>query len=292
MIIDLALQLVVNGIIIGSLYALGGVSWGIIYNTTLTFHYAACLIFSVAGYAAVLVATDASLPIGISFLSAILIAAFLGCVIEFAIYRPLRERGAKLFNVFLASMGTATMGLALLLLIFSANPRVINGFPKVLIEIGSVNLTSIDILIIIVCWILIGAVLAFLLKTKYGKIIRAIGVNRELAEAYGLNVNKIYLLVNAIGSGLFGVEASLFALKYTATPFMGIDPFFMAFTAVFLGGAGTILGAAFGGFILGISMQLGMVFLPGTYTYFVAFTILFVVLIFKPQGLLGARNVI
>lgn len=290
--INLALQLLLNGIVIGSLYALGGVSWGIIYNTTSTFHYAACVIFSAAGYTAVLLRTQADFSLSISFLAAILVSAVMGCSIEFWIYRPLRARGAKLFNVFLASMGVSTVGLVLLLLLFSSNPRVLTGFPTKLLAIGPVNLTSVDIVVILVCWLLIGLLLVFLIKSKYGKIIRAVGINQEMAEIYGLNVTRIFLLVYAIGSGLFGAEAFLFTLKYAATPFMGVSPLFIAFTAVFLGGEGTILGAAIGGLFLGVAMQLGMLVLPGTYTVFVAFAILLIILIVKPKGLFGGKSIV
>lgn len=289
---DLALQLLLNGIIIGSMFALGGVSWGIIYNTTSTFHYAACFIFSAAGYAAILVGMDAQLHLCFSFIAAVLTSALMGVGIELWIYRPLRKNGAKLFNIFLASMGIATIGLVLILLVFSSNPRVLSGFPMKVFSFGPVTFTSVDMLTVISCWLLIGLLLIFMVKNKYGKIIRAVGINPDMAEIYGLDVNKIFLIVYAIGSGLFGAEAFLFALKYTATPFMGLSPFFIAFTAVFLGGEGTILGAAIGGLFLGVAMQLGMLFLPGTYTILVAFSILFVLLLIKPKGLLGAKNIV
>ena len=290
--VDLILQLLVNGLIAGSLYALGGVSWGLIYNTTETFHYSACLIFSFAGYVAVLVGMDAQLPLVFSFVSAVVAAAFLGCLIEFGMYRNLRERGAKLFSIFLCSFGVATMGLSLILLIFSGNPRPLSGFPKIIFEIGPVNFTSEDILIVTVSWLLIGALIVYLDKSKHGKIIRAVSVNHEMAEISGLNVNRVFLLVYAIGSGLFGAAAFIHTLKYTATPFMGFNPFLMAFLAVFVGGEGSIIGAAIGGLIIGVVMQLGMVVLPGEFKNIVAFAVLFIVILIKPEGLLGVKRIL
>jgi branched-chain amino acid transport system permease protein len=290
--LDLALQLLFNGIVSGSLYALGGASWGIIYNSTSTFHYAASLVFAVAGFTAVMVGTETGFPLYISFLAGILSSIILGCSIELWIYRPLRARGAKFFNIFLASMGVTTAGQVILLLFFSSDPRQLPGFPLKLITMGPVDFTSVDLLIIILCWVLIGSLLIFLIKSKYGKVIRAVSVNREMAEINGLNVNGTFLLAFAIGSGLFGAEAFLFTLKYNATPFMGFAPFYMAFTAVFTGGEGTLLGAAVGGVFLGVAMQLGMLVLPGTYTVLVAFAIQFFVLLMRPKGLFGAKSIV
>ncbi len=279
-------QLVINGIIAGSLYALAGVSWGIIFNTTDTFHYAHCLVFSLAGYVAVL-SINAGFPLAVSFVFTMIAGALLGCAIEAWIYRKLRERGGQLFTIFLSSLGTATIGMTFLLLVFTATPRAISHPWKAPIEWGPVNLLKLDIIIVILSWGLIGLLIMLLKKSNYGKAIRAVGINRVMAEISGLSVNKIYLLVYAIGSALFGAHAFLYSAKFTATPFMGFTPFLYSFTAVFLGGVGTIPGAAIGGLVLGLAEQLGMVILPGEYKLLIAFSILFVVVLIRPQGLLG-----
>lgn len=285
--LELACQLLANGIIGGSLYALAGVSWGIGYNATDTFHYFHSFLFSLAGYVTVFCLASARLPLAVSVIAVMLVSAIFGCAIEACLYRPLRRKAAQLWTIFLASMGTATVGFSLLLLLFSANPRSVSSFLKTPVQVGPVGFIKLDLVIVPLCWALIILVIIFMSKTDLGKAIRAAGINREMAEISGLDVNRIYLIVYAIGSALFGAQAFLYTIKYTATPFMGFTPFVYAFTAVFLGGVGSIPGAAIGGFVIGLAEQIGMIIVPGEYKMMIGFSILFIVMLFRPQGLFG-----
>jgi branched-chain amino acid transport system permease protein len=283
-------QLLVNGIATASLFALAGVSWGIIYKTTRTFHYSHQLVFSVAGYAAALVIAQAGLHFIFGLLAAVAVAVALGCGIEGYLYRKLRAKGATQTTIFLGSLGLATAGIAIILLIFSSNPRPLTGFPVIRLSIGKANFTSADLMMVIVSWVLIGLLLLFLSRSSYGKAIRAVASNAEMAKNIGIDIDRIFLLVFAIGSGLFGAGAFLFAAKNVAYPTMGALPFFMSFTAVFLGGVNSIAGAALAGLILGIAENLGMIFFPGEYKVMIVYAILFVVILIKPEGLLSPKR--
>jgi len=286
----LLLQLLVNGIATASLFALAGVSWGIIYKTTRTFHYSHQLVFSVAGYASALVITQLHLHFIFGLMASILVATFLGCAIEAYLYRQLRAMGATQTTVFLGSLGLATAGIAILLVVFSSTPRRLEGFPVIMMAIGKANFTSADLMMVIVSWVLIGLLLLFLSKSSYGKAIRAVASNAEMSKNVGINIDKIYLLVFGIGSALFGAGAFLFAAKNVAFPTMGGLPFFMSFTAVFLGGVNSIAGAALAGFILGVAENLGMMIFPGEYKVMIVYAILFVVILIKPEGLLSSSR--
>jgi branched-chain amino acid transport system permease protein len=283
-------QLLVNGIATASLFALAGVSWGIIYKTTRTFHYSHQLVFSVAGYAAALVITQARLHFIFGLVVSILVAVILGCAIEGYLYRRLRASGATQTTIFLGSLGLTTAGIAIMLLVFSSNPRPLEGFPVIILSLGHANFTTADLMMVIVSWVLIGLLFLFLNKSSYGKAIRAVASNAEMAKNIGLNIDHIYLLVFGIGSGLFGAGAFLFAAKNVAFPTMGGLPFFMSFTAVFLGGVNSIPGAALAGFILGIAENLGMMLFPGEYKVMIVYAILFVVILIKPEGLLSSKR--
>ncbi len=286
----LIIQLFVNGLITASFYALAGVTWGVIYRTTHIFHFAHHFVFSVAGYAAILITAQAHLPYFFGFFAAVGAAVLLGCGIDAFLYRRLRMSGATQATTFLASLGFGTAGVAILLFAFSSSPRRLVGFPTKVLSIGEAFFSVADLTIVIVSWTMIGFLLFFLAKSRYGKAIRAVGSNAEMARNVGLNIDRIYLLVFAVGSGLFGVAAFLFTAKNVAYPTMGILPFFMAFTAVFLGGVTSIPGHALAGFILGISESLGMLVLPGEYKTMIAFAILFVVIIIRPEGLIGFKR--
>ena len=286
----LIIQLFVNGLITASFYALAGVTWGVIYRTTHIFHFAHHLVFAVAGYAAVMIPEQAHLPYFFGFFAAVAAAVLLGCGIDAFLYRRLRTAGATQATTFLASLGFGTAGVAILLFAFTSSPRRLLGFPTKVLSIGEAFFSVADLTMVIVSWAMIGLLLLFLAKSKYGKAIRAVGSNAEMARNVGLNIDRLYLLVFGVGSGLFGAAAFLFTAKNVAYPTMGILPFFMSFTAVFLGGVTSIPGHALAGFILGLAESLGMLVLPGEYKTMIAFAILFVVIVIRPEGLLGFRR--
>jgi branched-chain amino acid transport system permease protein len=180
--------------------------------------------------------------------------------------------------------------MAILLLIFSSNPRPLSGFPVHYLSIGPACFTTVDVAMFVGCWMMVGLLLLFLAKSKYGKAIRAVGSNAEMARNLGINSDKIYLIVFAIGSALFGFAAFFITAKTVATPTMGILPFFMSFTAVFLGGVNSLPGHALAGLILGLAESLGMIFLPGEYKIMIVFAILFIVIIIKPEGLMSTKR--
>ncbi len=285
----LVIQLLVNGLIAASFYALAGVSWGVIYRTTHIFHFSHHFVFSVAGYAAIMI-TVANVPYYVGLPAAIVVGMFLGCAIDAFLYRRLRRSGATQATTFLASLGFGTAGVAVLLLAFSASPRRLAGFPTKVLSVGDAFFSPADILTVLGSWVLIALLLLFLSRSRYGKAILAVGSNTDMARNVGLNIDRLYLLVFAIGSGLFGAAAYFFAAKNVAYPTMGIHPFFMSFTAVFLGGVTSIPGHALAGFILGMAESLGMLVLPGEYKTMIAFAILFVVIVIRPQGLIGFKR--
>lgn len=286
----LIIQLLVNGIITGSFYALFGVSWGVIYRTTRIFHFSHHLVFTVAGYAAVLTIVATHLPYSFGLLAAIISAVVLGCSIEIGLYRRLRRLGATQATTFLASMGLATVGVAIILLFFSSNPRHLKGFPTIILSLGPASFTNTDVMIVLVSWVTICLLLLFLFGSKHGKAIRAVSSNKEMAENVGLDIGRIYLLVFGIGSAMFGVASFLFTAKNVAYPLMGLHPFFMSFTAVFLGGVNSIIGAALAGFILGLAENIGMIIFLGEYKIMISYAILVIVIIFRPEGILGKKR--
>jgi branched-chain amino acid transport system permease protein len=286
----LIFQLLINSIVAASLFALSGVSWGIIYSTTRTFHFSHSLVFTVAGYAAVLLTSQTKLPYSLGLLAAVSSAVILGCSIDTWLYRRLRSKGATQATIFLSSLGLATAGMALILLFFSSNPRPLKGFPVIDLSIEGGGFTTADLLMVTVSWLMIGFLILFLKKTNLGKAIRAVASNSEMAKNVGIDINRTYSLVFGIGSGLFGIASFLFAVKYVASPTMGMYPFVMAFTCVFLGGVHSIPGIVLAGTLLGFAENFGMILLPGEYKIMITYAILFVVILVRPEGLAGKKQ--
>jgi branched-chain amino acid transport system permease protein len=130
--------------------------------------------------------------------------------------------------------------------------------------------------------------MAWLRLTRWGRAIRAVASNPELAQCVGVDRARVFVLVFALGSALVGVGGPLIALRDTASPFMGVQPVLAAFIAVFLGGIGSIPGAIAGGLVLGLAENMGGLVLPGHWQGVIAFVVLFAVLVVRPSGLFGA----
>ncbi|MBI4634872.1 MAG: branched-chain amino acid ABC transporter permease [Candidatus Rokubacteria bacterium] len=284
----LAAQLATQGLISGSLYALLGVSWGLIFATTKTFHFAHALTLTAAAYAAV-VAVDRGLPLPLGFVAAAVAGGGLGVLTELGLYRPLRRVHATQLNIFLASLGFLIAGESLVLIGFGPDARPLAGFPLAGIAFGPVAFTTIEALWMVGSWLLIAALMVWLWGARYGRAIRAVASNRELAQCVGVDPDRIHLLVFAIGSVLVAMGGTLLALRETASPTMGVQPVLAAFIAVFLGGIGSIPGAVLGGVVLGLAENMGGLVLPGHWQGVIAFVVLFLALVFRPSGLVGVR---
>lgn len=283
------LQLLFDGLLAGSFYAMLAVSFGLIFSTTRTFHFAHALTFTVGGYCAVVVGAG-GLPLVAALLAAGLVGAAFGTATDAVIYRPLRRRGALSLNIFLAALGTLIAGEAVIQFVFGPNSRPLPGFTPTGVALGPVATSTVYLLIAAVSWVLVLAVGAFLRFTRYGLAIRGVESNPQLADAFGIARSRIFALVFAVGSFMAGTGGALFALRDTATPAMGVAPLLAAFIAAFIGGIGSVAGAAMGGLLLGILENLGGIILPGYLQSIVAFVLLFAVLVIRPSGLFARAS--
>ncbi len=283
---DLLAQLVVNGLISGSFYALVGLSWGLIFSTTKIFHFSHALTFAVAGYGFTL-AASAGLPLPAAAAVAGLVGTAAGVAEERWLYRPLRRAGASQLNIFLASLGFLFAGQSLLQVVFGPSARRVPGFAEVGISLGPVAFTNLDAMTAAGSLALGALTLGFLYNSRPGRAVRGVASNPELARAVGISDDAVFGLVFALGSALVGLSAVPYVLKNAATPTMGLGPLLAGFIGVFLGGVGSYGGMLAGGVILGLAENLGGLFLPGYWQAVIAFVILFVLVLVRPAGLFG-----
>lgn len=288
---QLVFQLLVSGIVLGSRYALVAVSFGIIYSTTQVFHLAHAATYAIAAYAAIWAATSVGLPLLLALPVGVLIALLLGAAMELGMYRPMRRRSATKLAMFLASLGLSIVASSLLQIVFGPQNLSLERVPNSTFFLGNVTLTSLNIAEVVLGWTAIGVLLLFLKRTQNGRAVNAVRINPEVAMAVGISVDRIYLLVMLIGSAMIALSALLFLMGNVAFPTMGLAPVLIGFIAVFLGGTDSILGAAVGGMVLGLATSLSGIWLAGDFAEVVVFGILFVVLVFRPQGLLGKAAV-
>lgn len=281
------LQLVTSGVVVGSLYALLGVSWGIIYGTTRTFHFAHGLTFTIAAYTAIVLHVGWGLPLALAAAGALAVAALCGCAAEVAVYRPIRRESRGQLGIFLASMGTLVLGEALLQIVFSPTPRSLPDFPERLFTLGPFTFTLADLTMMGTAWLAIAALQVFLSRTRTGREIRAVRSNPEMTTIVGISSDRTFLVVFAVGSALMGLGAFFVTVQSAATPHMGVTFVLMAFIATFLGGVGSTWGVALAGLGIGIVENLALLQLSAHYKHVVVFAAMFAFLLVRPQGFLG-----
>lgn len=233
-------QLGLIGVVNGSSYALLGVSFALIISVTGRFHLAYITTYTGAAYCAVLMQQNShiQMPFWGALIIALVFSALLGMAIEGGIYRTIAKRtaGASLLTIFVASLGLTIATENGIRLINPSPSQTLTGISHHGRSLRGVTFTDLDIVIIGVSLVLVFALAALLRYTRAGRQIDAVRVNPEMARVVGIDPERIYLLVFAIGSILGGVAAILFTLKFAASPNMGLNPVFQAFLVAFLAG--------------------------------------------------------
>ena len=220
-------QVSLYGVFAGLFYALMGVAWNVIYNTTRTFHFAHGFVFVAAAYTSALLA--ASIGFYPAAIAGVVIAVVLGCSIERFIYQPLRARSATPLVILIASLGTFILGENVIILAFTGRIRNIEGFPITSISLGFLNFTTRHVLTLVVSIGAIAFVMLFLARTRGGKAIRAVADNPLMAEVVGIPRDRVYLLAIALGSATAAVGATLWGLDRGVLPTMALVPLFAGF---------------------------------------------------------------
>lgn len=288
---DIFLQLLVNGIILGSEYALLGISWGVIFNVTGTFHFAHAIVYTLGAYAAILFHETLGLPLVVAWVLAIAVAALAGVLIEVGLYEPMRKRSASSMTILITSLGVLIVVESLIPIFFGAGSLSLSGVETHPYFVGPVVFTNIHLLKVIATWVLLAGLMAFLHFTRSGKALRAVGSNPLMASVVGLNIRRLFMLAFAIGSGMVAVGGMLQAMDTGAFYDMGTQAVIIATMAVLLGGMGSFVGSALGGLFIGLAMSLSIWGLPSEWQLTVGFGALVIVIALRPRGFLGGKVV-
>jgi branched-chain amino acid transport system permease protein len=286
---DLFFQLVLNGIILGGEYALLGIGWGIIFNTTGTFHFAHGVVYTAGAYGAVLFADTLGLPLPLAVAGGVAVAVVLGVGIDVVCYAPMRRIGATPMTILITSLGVLIVVENSLPILFGTASRTIPGIDTVTIAVGPAVITNLHIVKTAAAFGLFAALIAFLRYTRAGKAMRAVGSNPEMAQIVGFHLRRVYMLAFAVGSALAGVGGILEAADTGAVPHMGTQAVLIASMAVLLGGMGSTLGSALGGFFIGMTMSLSILALPSEWQLTLAFGLLIGVIALRPRGFRGGK---
>jgi branched-chain amino acid transport system permease protein len=284
-------QLLINGLIAGAIYALVAGGFALIYSTAKFVHFAHGSTVAVASYVLYSLFSQLGLNFWFAIVLTIIFAGIFGWLVNKIIYQPLRKRKASNVILLIASTGLLILIESLLLLIFGADVKTI-GFIKIAkgLEMFGAIVTPLQIIIIIVSIILLILLFLFMKKTRLGKAMRAVADNKEVAEIVGISSKKIYSWSFVIGSAIAGVAGILVGLEQNLEPMMGTNLMIKGFTGAIIGGITSVPGAVLGSFLLGLVENFGIWWLPSGYKDAIAFGILFVFLIFRPQGILGIKR--
>jgi len=287
---SVAIQLLINGLIAGAIYALVASGFSLIYSTNKFVHFAHGATIAFSAYILYFLFSMLGMNFGFSVILAIAFASLLGYGMNI-VYRKFRQRKASNVILLIASFALLILIESLILLLFGADVKTI-GYIKVEkgMEILGAIITPLQIVIIITSFILLLLLFLFMKKTKIGKAMRAVSDNKDVAEIVGISSEKIYSWSFILGSAIAGIAAILVSLEQSLEPMMGTSLMIKGFTAAIIGGIGSVPGAIFGSFLLGFSENFGIWFLPSGYKDAIAFIILLLFLLFRPQGILGIKR--
>jgi len=284
-------QQLVNGLFIGSVYGLFAVGYTLVFGVLDILNLAHAAVFTLGGLIAVWLVQAAGMPIGLAFPLATLFAGLLGLALNQAAFAPLRKRADSHFSGLISSIAMAIIFEAVALGLFGARSvRFPQGTVSVQVwQLGGVTLTSLQVGIVGVATLLMVVLTLFIQRTRTGKAIRAVAENERAALLLGVNVNGIIAFTFFISSALGGAAGILYGLYFDAlAPDMGRSIELKGLAVIILGGMGSIPGAILGGLAFGLSEVL-TVAISGTSNLrdAVAFTMLFIILLIRPSGLLG-----
>lgn len=285
-------QQVINGITLGSVYALIAVGYTMVYGVIELINFAHGEVYMMGAFFSFTMVTSMGLSIWVAFPVAIVLCAILGVILDIVAYRPLRN--APRLAALITAIGMSIFLQNLALMIWGSD---IKSFPRAKLppvfsttafSLGNIRVTWLQVFILGVAIVIMAGLNAIIHRTKVGTAMRAIAQDKVTASLMGINVNRVISFTFAIGSGMGGVAGILVGMYYNAIwPTMGYIAGIKAFAAAVLGGIGSVPGAMLGGGILGMAEVMGAGYISSPYRDGIAYAVMILVIIFKPSGLLG-----
>ena len=282
-------QQLINGVSLGSIYALIALGYTMIYGIIKLINFAHGDIYMIGAFIGLYCGKNLGLSLLPTLIISMIGAALCGVIIEKVAYKPLRN--SPRITLLITAIGISLLLENGMKLAVGSSPKA---FPKLLstevIKLGSLSLETSKILMLVVSIMLVVFLQFIVFKTKIGKAMRAASYDIEAASLMGINVNNIISITFAIGSALAGAAGVLVSLAFKVVePYMGMIPGLKAFIAAVLGGIGSIPGALIGGLLIGLTETLTKAYISTILSDAIVFAILIIILLVKPSGLLGIK---
>ena len=283
----------VNGLSLGSIYAIIALGYTMVYGIAKMLNFAHGDVLMIGSYITFVFMSQMDINPIISVLLAAICCTFIGVIIERIAYKPLR--GANSLAVLITAIGVSYFLQNIALLIFGANTKSFKSIvtiPPLKLFGGQLIISSESIVTIALCIVIMLALTTFINKTKMGQAMLAVSEDRSASTLMGINVNGTIAMTFAIGSFLAAFAGVLLCSAYpTLTPTTGAMPGIKAFVAAVIGGIGSIPGAFIGGLILGVLENLSKAYISAQLSDAIVFSVLIIMLLVKPSGILGKSNI-
>ncbi|MHB1173461.1 MAG: branched-chain amino acid ABC transporter permease, partial [Lacisediminihabitans sp.] len=287
---QIVLPRVATGLIFGLLLALASVGVSLIYGTTGLNNFAHGELVTFGGLVGYVASGVMHLPGWLGILSALVLGGAFGWIQDAGLWKPLRKRGVGLIPLMIVSIGLSLALRYLYQFIFGPDLLVTPNDSSAFLTLGPVHLRFTDISSPIICIIVLLLVAFILLRTRIGKATRAVSDNRSLAAASGINVERVIRIVWVGGGALAGLSGALIGYYQPVNWETGASILLLIFASVTLGGLGTAFGALVGSVVIGLLVDLSTIFVPSNMKFVAALLVMIIILLFRPQGILGRRD--
>lgn len=282
-------QLIVNSLIAAGTYALLALGFNVIYGTTKFFNLAHGVMAAAGGYIVFYLTNNwAGLPLILAAALGVVGAGAIGFGLDRIIYRPLRKRKASTMVLLVASLGAFTVIQAIIAMLFTSQFQTLaTAASENVYQIGGASITETQV-IILGCAVAVFVLLKLFLKLSFfGKAVRAVSDDEEVAKIAGINTEKIIAWVFFIGSAIAGLAGVLIGFDTGIQPTMGLDLLLKGVIAAIVGGIGSVSGAILGAVLLGFAENFGIWKISGEWKDAIAFGLLIIFLIFRPKGIIN-----
>lgn len=284
------LQLLINGLIIGSIYSLVSLGFALVYNTTRIFHIAYSVLYMICPFIIFTSYSKLGIPFILSFLIAIAVTVLLSLIMEIVVYKPLSKKKSSLNIAMISSIGIMMVVINFVAMVYGNETKIINQNISSSISFGNVILTYNQLIQFFISSFLIGSFLVFMKFSGFGIKTRAMRDDDTLCSVFGMDIYKMRLSLFAMSAFFAAVGGGLIAFDVGMDPYVGMPMLLNAVVALIIGGIGRFEAPIIGGLIIGILQALSVWAFSARWQDAVTFSLLILFLLFKPNGLLGEKR--
>ncbi|HHU10787.1 MAG TPA: branched-chain amino acid ABC transporter permease [Intrasporangiaceae bacterium] len=288
------MQQLLNGLFVGSIYALFAIGFTLVFGILDRLNLAHPAVFAAAAFVGIELVAVGGLSIWAALPIVAVVGAVLGYLIERLAFRPLKGRPDAHFAGLISSIGFGGMVIALLLWRYGPDTRrfPIDAFPGKAFEVAGARVTLLQVAILVISVLLMAALTWLVARSRLGRAMRAVAENPRAATVLGINVDRVTVTTFALSSALGAVAGALFAMNVNSAQLgMGAAIELKGLAVIIVGGMGSLPGALVGGILLGLAEVFAVQYVGSSWRDLVAFGMLFLLLVIRPQGLFGSRRV-